>query len=61
VVSSRTLISKTISEAGVYTSAMPAMPHSEWMKSAAHFRHLDAMVTRLRELEKRIEELESKP
>ncbi|MCX9156565.1 UDP-3-O-(3-hydroxymyristoyl)glucosamine N-acyltransferase [Niveibacterium sp. 24ML] len=60
VISSRTLISKTVSKAGVYTSAIPAMPHNEWMKSAAHFRHLDAMATRLRELEKRIDELESK-
>ncbi|QSI75130.1 UDP-3-O-(3-hydroxymyristoyl)glucosamine N-acyltransferase [Niveibacterium microcysteis] len=61
VVSSRTLISKTVKEPGIYTSAMPAMPHDEWMKSAAHFRHLDALVTRLRELEKRIAELERKP
>lgn len=60
VISSRTLISKTVSKAGVYTSAIPAMPHNEWMKSAAHFRHLDEMATRLRELEKRIDELESK-
>ncbi len=61
VVSARTLVSKTISEAGIFTSAMPAMPHGEWMKSAAHFRHLDALVTRLRELEKRIADLERKP
>jgi len=61
VVSSRTLISKSVKQPGIYTSAMPAMPHDEWMKSAAHFRHLDALVTRLRELEKRIADLESKP
>lgn len=61
VVSSRTLISKSVKQAGIYTSAMPAMPHDEWMKSAAHFRHLDALVTRLRELEKRIADLERKP
>ena len=58
VISGRTLISKSIRKSGVYTSAIPAMPHDSWMKSAAHFRHLDSMVSRLRELEKRIAELE---
>jgi UDP-3-O-[3-hydroxymyristoyl] glucosamine N-acyltransferase len=58
VVSARTLVSKSITKPGVYTSAMPGMPHEEWMKSAAHFRHLDKMADRLRELEKRIAELE---
>lgn len=61
VVSARTLVSKSVTKPGVLTSAMPAMPHDEWMKSAAHFRHLDALVTRLRELEKRIADLERAP
>jgi UDP-3-O-[3-hydroxymyristoyl] glucosamine N-acyltransferase len=60
VVSARTLVSKSITTPGIYTSAMPGMEHAEWMKSAAHFRHLDAMASRLREMEKRISELESK-
>ncbi len=58
VVSARTLVSKSIAKPGVYTSAMPGMPHEEWMKSAAHFRHLDRLADRVRELEKRIAELE---
>ncbi|WP_341679025.1 UDP-3-O-(3-hydroxymyristoyl)glucosamine N-acyltransferase [Niveibacterium sp. SC-1] len=58
VVSARTLVSKSVTKAGVLTSAMPAMPHDEWMKSAAHFRRLDTLASRLRELEKRIAEME---
>jgi len=58
VVSARTLVSKSVTKPGVLTSAMPAMPHDEWMKSAAHFRRLDTMASRLRELEKRIAEME---
>jgi len=58
VVSARTLISKTIAKPGVVTSAMPGMPHDDWMKNVAHFRHLDLLVARLRELEKRVVDLE---
>lgn len=59
VVSARTLISKSITVPGIYTSAMPGIEHAEWMKSVAHFRHLDAMAARLKKLEKRLAELES--
>lgn len=58
VILSRTLVSKTIKEKGVYSSALPALQHTQWLKNAAHFRHLDALVDRLRELEKRIADLE---
>lgn len=59
-ISAGTLITKSISEPGTYTSALPFSAHSQWLKNAAHLRHLDAMAVRMRELEQRILELERK-
>jgi UDP-3-O-[3-hydroxymyristoyl] glucosamine N-acyltransferase len=46
-----TLVSKSIREAGVYSSGTAIMPASEWRKSAARFRQLDDMARRLKKLE----------
>ena len=46
-----TLVSKSIKEAGVYSSGTAIMPASEWRKSAARFRQLDDMARRLKKLE----------
>jgi UDP-3-O-[3-hydroxymyristoyl] glucosamine N-acyltransferase len=43
IVSAMTLVTKSITEPGVYTSGTPLMPHREWLKNAAHLRHLDEM------------------
>ena len=59
-ISAGTLITKSIHDTGTYTSALPFSAHSQWLKNAAHLRHLDAMAGRMRELEQRILELERK-
>ncbi|MBZ0105080.1 MAG: UDP-3-O-(3-hydroxymyristoyl)glucosamine N-acyltransferase [Sulfuricella denitrificans] len=59
-VSSGTLITKSISKPGAYTSAMPFSPHEQWLRNAAHLRHLDSMADRIRQLEQKITELERK-
>jgi UDP-3-O-[3-hydroxymyristoyl] glucosamine N-acyltransferase len=41
IVSGFTLITKSITRPGTYTSGMPAMPHAEWLRNAVHLRHLD--------------------
>ena len=56
VVSAGTLVTKSIRKAGVYTANLPVQSHADWVKNFAHLRHLDALVERLRVLEKRIEE-----
>ena len=38
-VSAMTLITKSITAPGVYTSVPPFMPHAEWLKYAARIRH----------------------
>lgn len=59
-ISAGTLITKTITKPGEYTSVMPFSPHQEWLKNAAHLRHLDKLAKKLNELEKKIAELERK-
>jgi len=59
VVSSGTLVTKSITRAGVYTANLPVQGHADWVKNFAHLRHLDALVDRIRALEQRLEE--SKP
>ena len=49
-VSGFTLVTKSITEPGTYTSAMPFMPHGEWLKNAVHLRHLDRLAGELRKL-----------
>lgn len=59
-VSSGTLITKSITKAGSYTSAMPFSTHEQWLKNAAHLRHLDSMAEKIRALEQKLTELEKK-
>lgn len=60
VVSARSFMSKSTSDKGVFTSAIPSQPHQEWMRNAVHLRHLNEMADRIRALEKKIEEWGSK-
>ena len=60
-ISTGTLITKSIRKPGTYTSATPFEEHSAWLKNASHLRHLDRMAEKIRQLEKKILELEGKP
>jgi UDP-3-O-[3-hydroxymyristoyl] glucosamine N-acyltransferase len=50
-VSGGTTITKSLLKPGVYTSVQPSMPHADWMKNAAHLRHLDKLANRVKALE----------
>ncbi len=39
-VTGMTLITKSVSQPGVYSSGMPMMPHAEWLRNAAPLRRL---------------------
>jgi UDP-3-O-[3-hydroxymyristoyl] glucosamine N-acyltransferase len=56
-ISSFTLVGKSILKAGTYSGIFPVAEKSEWLKNAAHIRHLDEMAARIKQLEKDIEEL----
>ena len=47
-------------EPGEYVSGSPAIPHRDWMKSAAAYRQLPALRKRVAELEHRLAELQEK-
>jgi UDP-3-O-[3-hydroxymyristoyl] glucosamine N-acyltransferase len=49
-VSGFSLITKSITEPGTYTSGLPFMPHAEWLKNAVHLRRLEKMAGELRKL-----------
>ena len=55
-----TAVGKSILKAGTYIGALPMAPHIDWLKNAAHIRHLDRMAKRIRELETRLADLERK-
>ena len=59
-ISTNTLITKSLPKAGTYTSALPFSEHDVWQKNAVHMRNLDKLANRIKQLEKRLTELESK-
>jgi UDP-3-O-[3-hydroxymyristoyl] glucosamine N-acyltransferase len=59
-ISTNTLITKSLPKAGTYTSALPFSEHEVWQRNAVHMRNLDKLVNRIKQLEKRLNELESK-
>ena len=50
-VTAGSLVTKSIASAGRYGASLPATANREWLKNAAHLRHLDAMEARIRALE----------
>lgn len=58
IVSGTSFMPKSVSEPGVYTSAVHPQKHAEWLKNFSHLRHLDALSEKIRALEKRLADLE---
>lgn len=59
-ISTNTLITKSLPKPGSYTSTLPFSEHEVWQKNAVHMRNLDKLVNRIKQLEKRLNEIESK-
>ena len=47
-------ISKSITEPGVYSASMPALPVKKWMKLCAWFRKLDQLAERVKKVEQEL-------
>ncbi|UJJ30789.1 UDP-3-O-(3-hydroxymyristoyl)glucosamine N-acyltransferase [Halopseudomonas maritima] len=56
-VSGMTMVTRSITEPGAYSSGTAMQPAGEWKKSAARIRQLDGMAKRLQQLEKQIEQV----
>jgi UDP-3-O-[3-hydroxymyristoyl] glucosamine N-acyltransferase len=48
VVSAMSLVTKSITEPGMYTAVMPLMKHQDWLKNAAQMRHLDKLAMQMK-------------
>ncbi|WJG08526.1 UDP-3-O-(3-hydroxymyristoyl)glucosamine N-acyltransferase [Aliiglaciecola sp. LCG003] len=46
------MVTKSISEAGVYSSGMPAVSNREWRKNAVYLRQISSIADRVKALEK---------
>ena len=53
-VTAMTLVTRSITEAGVYSSGVPAQPGKVWNRNYARFRQLDELARRVRELERKL-------
>ncbi|NHC11286.1 UDP-3-O-(3-hydroxymyristoyl)glucosamine N-acyltransferase [Pseudomonas stutzeri] len=53
-VTGMTMVTRSITEPGSYSSGTAMQTAAEWRKSAARIRHLDDMARRLQQLEKRL-------
>ncbi len=47
----RSVVTKSVSEPGVYAGSLPALEAAQWRRNAARFRQLDKLAERLRRLE----------
>jgi UDP-3-O-[3-hydroxymyristoyl] glucosamine N-acyltransferase len=59
-ISAKTLITKSISEPGTYSGGYPFEPNRLWRRNAVQIRHLDALAQTVKQLEKRLAEIERK-
>ena len=53
-VTAMTLVTRSITEPGVYSSGVPAQPGMTWNRNYARLRELDELARRVRELEKKL-------
>ena len=58
-VTGMTMVTRSITEPGSYSSGTAMQPASEWRKSAARIRQLDEMARRLQHLEKQLQSVTS--
>jgi len=52
------MVTNSITEAGSYSSGIPLAPTKDWRKNAARFRNLDALASRLINLERSLKDKE---
>ncbi|MBO9552474.1 UDP-3-O-(3-hydroxymyristoyl)glucosamine N-acyltransferase [Pseudomonas sp.] len=58
-ISGMTMVTRSITEPGSYSSGTAMQPLADWRKSAARIRQLDEMAKRLQQLEKRVDTVTS--
>ena len=54
-----TMVTKNITQSGVHSSGIPAMPNRDWQKNTVRLRTIDKLYARVKELEKLLEKQSS--
>lgn len=57
VISGMSMVTRGISEPGVYSSGVPVKPSAQWRRNVARFQNIDAMAKKVIELEKELARL----
>lgn len=60
VITGKSMVIKSILKPGIYSSGIASDKNRNWRRNAARFRHLDDMARQIKQLEKRLQDLESK-
>jgi len=55
------MVTRSVSEPGLYSSGIPAMPSADWRRGVVRFRQLDDIARRLKRLEERLPEEDRTP
>ncbi len=53
------MVTKSIKESGVYSSGVPVATNKEWNKTNARVKRLDSLFSRVKQLEKELEQLQT--
>ncbi len=53
------MVTKSIKDAGVYSSGVPVATNKEWNKTNARVKRLDSLFSRVKQLEKELEQLQT--
>jgi UDP-3-O-[3-hydroxymyristoyl] glucosamine N-acyltransferase len=53
-VTAKSLVTRSLKQAGAYSSNIPAGPNKKWLKNSVHFRHMDEWVQRIKNLEAKL-------
>lgn len=56
-ITARTLVTKSIRQAGVYSGGLPHMGNREWLKATANIKRLEKLTSRIEQLEDEIKDL----
>lgn len=56
-ITARTLVTKSILQAGVFSGGLPHMGNREWLKTTAHIRRIEQLISRVEQLEQEIRDI----
>ena len=59
-VTARTLVTKSIPQAGVYSGGLPHMGNREWLKTTAHLRRIEQLLRRVDRLEQGVKDIKGR-